>query len=81
MISIPNGSKSWPKVGDLLIWAYAPPDFPAGHVAVIVQVELQSEQKHILIAEQNYDDAWDSKYYSRALVVEIDMVGNAWVKN
>lgn len=81
LLSIKNGSKERPKLGDLLIWEQTFPDFPFGHVAVIVGVNFGDANPHILVAEQNYDNGWDARTYSRTLKVYIDIGGGITVLN
>jgi len=50
-------------------------------VAVIVGIDLASSIPHVLIAEQNYDNGWDAKTYSRALKVDINMGGGITIFN
>lgn len=62
-----NGGQEAPGVGDLLIYAYRLPDFPFGHVAVIVGVDIL--EGYVDIAEQNYtNDVWvDPLWYARRI--------------
>lgn len=51
MRSIPNDNTDWPRVGDLLIWEKRSPNYPAGHVAVIVGTDYFSSSPKIYISE------------------------------
>ncbi|CAD8066837.1 unnamed protein product [Paramecium sonneborni] len=66
-----NGKTDIPKFGDLLIWEKNKETYPNGHVAVVLNIEINSLYPHILIAEQNYDQIWDAKHFSRALKVKL----------
>ncbi|CAD8057446.1 unnamed protein product [Paramecium primaurelia] len=67
MMKFQNGDIHTPKFGDLLIWQKDEGEFPYGHVAVVIAVEIESKYPHVLIAEQNYDQSWDARSFSRAL--------------
>ncbi|CAK73484.1 unnamed protein product (macronuclear) [Paramecium tetraurelia] len=62
-----NGDIHPPQQGDLLIWKKDEEEFPYGHVAIVISVEMESSYPHVLIAEQNYDQSWDARSFSRAL--------------
>lgn len=66
-----NGGERPPEIGDLLIYPYAMPDFPYGHVAVIVDVNMSVG--YVDIAEQNYsNESWiDPHSYARRLKLKV----------
>ncbi|CAD8063605.1 unnamed protein product [Paramecium sonneborni] len=66
-----NGGIETPILGDLLIWQKDDGEFPYGHVAVVLNVDLESDYPHVLIAEQNYDQIWDTRNFSRALKITL----------
>ncbi|CAD8050479.1 unnamed protein product [Paramecium primaurelia] len=66
-----NGGIEPPQQGDLLIWQKDNGEFPYGHVAVVIAIDIVSASPHVLIAEQNYDQAWDTRNFARALKVSI----------
>lgn len=54
-----NGSTEIPRRGDLLIYSKA--FYGTGHVAVVLQVD--ADQMHLLVGEQNFDNKkWPHKY-------------------
>ena len=67
-----NGGKFAPQAGDLIIYKYALPDFPYGHVGVIVDVNIM--RGYVDIAEQNYsNEIWENpKSYARRLILRHD---------
>lgn len=81
MESILNGNTNWPKFGDLIIWKQAFPNMPYGHVAVVVGTDYNGTNPHIMIAEENYDEIWDSKNFARALKVTITRNGTLTLHN
>ena len=68
-ISKPNPNRQAPEIGDLMIYKIALPDFPYGHVAVIVDVN--SKAGYVDIAEQNYtNNQWmDTNQYARRIIL------------
>jgi len=68
-IAKPNPSSEPPEVGDLIIYKISLPDFPYGHVGVIVGVN--TEAGYVDIAEQNYtNDLWmDPKKFARRIIM------------
>ena len=68
-ISMPNANSQPPAIGDLIIYKIALPDFPYGHVAVIVNVNLKAG--YVDIAEQNYtNDHWiDANQFARRIIL------------
>ena len=59
MSTYPNGSKTWPEVGDLLI--YAKEYLKTGHVAVISKVDKKSHA--IQVIEENFNNTkWPGDY-------------------
>ncbi|KAG8340480.1 D-alanyl-glycyl endopeptidase-like protein [Trypanosoma vivax] len=57
-----------PCVGDLLIYPRQPNGFPYGHVAVIVSVA----ERHVLLAEQNWDNkVWPAPHHNYSRVVRL----------
>lgn len=71
-----NGSSTYPKFGDLLIYDKSS-YFPYGHVAVIVNVDLVSN--YIDVAEENFQNKkWeDMNSYSRR--IELENVNNNYI--
>ncbi|CAD2221425.1 D-alanyl-glycyl endopeptidase-like protein [Angomonas deanei] len=60
-----EGYSSFPRVRDIIIYQKEMPDFPAGHVAVIVGVTFNSTHRLVYVAEQNWDSKqWVSPYYN-----------------
>ena len=58
--AFPNGSSTPPVVDSIIIWKVAT-EVPAGHIAVITEVNL--EQNYVRVAEQNVDnDHWPGNY-------------------
>ncbi len=68
----PNGSSMPPKVGDLIIYAKALPDFPYGHVGIIVNVNTTAAYADI--AEQNYaNELWQKpNNYARRIKLQVN---------
>lgn len=66
-----NGSSSYPKKGDLLIYGKST-SFPYGHVAVIVNVDLV--KNYVDVAEENFQNKkWeDTNSYSRRIELKKD---------
>lgn len=68
-ISKPNPNHQPPELGDLVIYKIALPDFPYGHVGVVVGVN--SKAGYVDIAEQNYtNDQWmDPAQFARRITL------------
>ena len=72
----PNGYKSMPAKGSLLIWEAKGDTFKiTGHVAVVVDVGPD----HVDIVEQNVlDEVWKGTKYSRRLPATLDSVSGSY---
>ena len=68
-ISKPNPNPQPPEIGDLVIYNITLPDFPDGHVGVVVGVN--SKSGYVDIAEQNYtNDKWlNTHQYARRIIL------------
>jgi glutathionylspermidine amidase/synthetase len=63
IINIPNGSRSLPRKGELLI--YSKKFCTTGHVSVVV--EVNKRQKIVRVHEQNFENIYQSPYQHRCI--------------
>ena len=73
----PNGSKTRPVAGSVMLWHEGGEFQWTGHVAIVTEVS----DTYVRIAEQNVEDcSWQGKDYARELAVAVDAKGDYTVR-